>query len=202
MLHWPADLHHRVSFRRVWFCMCTCIVRLLRRELPFIELGLQRFHTRLQCLNMHGHPEGHQREPGHRNTRLLHLKNRDCKLQPAISETGEHTHHQAALTLFTVTPHIARRNASYNFGECQAALFPALSHTPKEGPQQAALISQPLLIILRFQAATESALEVGLTRSILLLPSVTAVVVALTILIFLIIPSIYMLSGFLSEWHG
>ena len=57
-------------------------------------------------------------------------------------------HLELALALLAVPPHVARRDAAHDLCKGEAALLPALALPAQQGAEQAALICQPLLVLL------------------------------------------------------
>lgn len=58
-------------------------------------------------------------------------------------------HLELALALLAVPPHVARRDTAHNLCQGEAALLAALALPAQQRAEQAALICQPLLVILR-----------------------------------------------------
>jgi len=70
-------------------------------------------------------------------------------------------HLDALLALLAVLADLPRGDPPHDLGERQPAAVAALADAAYEGPQQAALLDQPLLVLLGGQAPAEAALEVG-----------------------------------------
>jgi hypothetical protein len=69
-------------------------------------------------------------------------------------------HPKLALSLLAVLPHVARRYAAHYLGERQPAAVTALAGAAEQRPEHAALVDEPLLVLLGREAPAEAALQV------------------------------------------